>query len=78
MSGHFLTFVAIFVPAVVAIIVALIHTIRKRPSKDYKITELDIVKDDVETLKTQLELQHIKIDDISERLSWLEGRDSKT
>lgn len=77
MTDHVLTIIAIIVPAVVAIIAALIKTSRRNIPHKQPPTQIDVVKDELDTLKRQVERQHIKIDDLSERLAWLEGRDSK-
>ena len=69
----------ILVPALSGIILALIKkshdlTLKKTPSGDSAFNNL---KEEVSELKDEIEKQHIKIDDISERLAWLEGRNDK-
>ena len=70
-------FLGILIPAITAIIVALIKTQQRTTIKHQPASPVQILQNEVSELKTQLERQHIKIDDISERLAWLEGRDSK-
>lgn len=77
MTEHLLTILAIAIPAAVAIIVAIVKRPKKYQLPHLPPTELEVLKKEMKELKTQLERQHIKIDDLSERLAWLEGRDSK-
>lgn len=77
MTEHVLTILAILIPAAVAIIIAIIKRPKKYLPPSQPPTEIELLKGDMDDLKTQLERQHIKIDDLSERLAWLEGRDSK-
>lgn len=67
-------FLGIVVPAVAAIAVALIKTQYHPKTRHNPPTEVETLQTEVKELKTQLERQHIKIDDISERLAWLEGK----
>lgn len=68
----------IIIPAIIAIFVAKLkisskkHTIPRQPP-----SELDIIKQDVDYLLGEIEKQHIKVDDLSERISWLEGQANK-
>jgi hypothetical protein len=77
MTEHGLTILAILIPAAVALIIAWIKRPKKYLPPAQPPTELDVLKEDMEELKTQLERQHIKIDDLSERLAWLEGREGR-
>lgn len=66
-------FLGILIPAVAAIVVALIKTQRRPGIKHEPPTAIESLQDEVDTMKREIERQHIKIDDISERLAWLEG-----
>lgn len=77
MSEHVLTIIAVIIPAVAVIIAAVVKTSRRNIPHKVPPTQIDIVKTELDDLKRQVERQHIKIDDLSERLAWLEGRDSK-
>lgn len=70
-------FLGIVIPAVAAIIVALIKTQRRPAAKHVPPTAIEALQTEVSDLKREIERQHIKIDDITERLAWLEGRDNK-
>jgi hypothetical protein len=72
-----LVFLGIVIPAVAAIIVALIKTQRRPAAKHTPPTAIETLQTEVDDLKREIERQHIKIDDITERLAWLEGRDNK-
>ena len=72
--SEFYLFLGIVVPAVTAIIVALIKTRRHPNPRTQPLTPVERLQDEVKELKTEIERQHIKIDDISERLAWLEGK----
>lgn len=74
MATEIFVFLGIVIPAVAAIVVALIKTQRRPgPIQHVPPTPIEVVQSEVKDLKLQLERQHIKIDDITERLAWLEG-----
>jgi hypothetical protein len=79
MAADIHVLLGIVIPAVVAIIVALIRAKSKQviTTENHPPTPMEILDHEVRDLKVELERQHIKIDDITERLAWLEGRDSK-